>query len=93
MLFRYKIKLDVEVEFEAPLLGVDTTKGKRKLTDGIAKAALAEMIKFNTTSYVGIDREIQEDGISKGTVKGEIVLRSAKLADQAEKISSQDKQK
>ena len=29
MIFKYKIKLDIEVEFDAPLLGVDTTKGKR----------------------------------------------------------------
>ena len=37
MLFKYKIKLEVEVEFDAPLLGVDTSKGKRNQTDVIAK--------------------------------------------------------
>lgn len=75
MLFKYKINLEVEVEFDAPLLGVDTTRSRRAQTDMIAKAALAEMIKFKTTSYVGIDREIKEDNLN-GTVKGEITLRT-----------------
>ena len=52
MLFKYKITLDVEVEFDAPLLGTDTTKNKRKQVDGIAKKALQEMINFKTTSNV-----------------------------------------
>ena len=38
MLFKYKINLEVEFEFEAPLLGVDTTRMSRKQTDAIAKA-------------------------------------------------------
>lgn len=84
MLFRYKITLDVEMEFDAPLLGTDTTKGKRKQTDMIAKAALSEMIKFNTTSYVGIDRAVDEDGL-KGSIKGEIVLRSARMLEEDKK--------
>ena len=29
MKFKYKINLEVDVDFEAPLLGTDTTKGKR----------------------------------------------------------------
>lgn len=77
MLFKYKIKLEIEVEFDAPLLGVDTTKGKRNMTDMIAKAALAEMIRLKTTSYVGLDREIKEDNLN-GVVKGEITLRTKK---------------
>jgi hypothetical protein len=75
MLFKYRIRLEVEVEFDAPLLGVDTTKIRRGQTDAIAKAALAEMIKLKTTSYTGIDREIREDNLN-GTVKGEITLRT-----------------
>lgn len=78
MLFKYKINLEVDVEFDAPLLGVDTTKGKRNMTDMIAKAALAEMIKLKTTSYVGLDREIKEDNLN-GTIKGEITLRTAEM--------------
>jgi hypothetical protein len=75
MLFKYIIRLEVEVEFDAPLLGTDTTRGRRNQTDMIAKAALAEMIKLKTTSYTGIDREIREDNLN-GTVKGSITLRT-----------------
>lgn len=84
MLFRYKITLDVEVEFDAPLLGTDTTRGRRKQTDLIAKTTLAEMVKMQTTSYVGIDREISEDNL-KGKIKGEIILRSAKMIEEDKK--------
>jgi len=78
MLFKYRIKLEVEVEFDAPLLGVDTTRSRRNQTDMIAKAALAEMIKLKTTSYVGLDREIMEDNLN-GKIKGEITLRTAAM--------------
>jgi hypothetical protein len=78
MLFKYRINLEVEVEFDTPLLGVDTTKGKRNKADMIAKAALAEMIRLKTTSYVGVDREIDADNF-KGTIKGEITLRTAAM--------------
>ena len=50
----------------------------------IAKAALAEMIKFKTTSYVGIDRTIDEDNLN-GTVKGSIMLRSHKMLEEDKK--------
>jgi len=78
MLFRYKISLDLEVEFEAPLLGADTTKGKRKMAGSIAKSALSEMISLNSTSYANLDREIKEENL-KGTIKGEISMRSANM--------------
>lgn len=78
MLFRYKINLDLEVEFEAPLLGVDTTKGKRKLACSIAKSTLNEMISLNSTSYASVDREINDDNL-KGKIKGEISMRSAAM--------------
>ena len=85
MLFKYKINLQIEVEFDAPLLGVDTTKSKRNRTDMIAKATLAEMIRLKTTSYVGVDRVIDEDNL-KGTIKGDITLRTAKNS-QYEKVN------
>lgn len=78
MIFKYKIKLDVEVEFDVPLLGADTTRGRRKQTDLIAKATLAEITKLGTTSYIVIDREIDEDNL-KGKIKSEISLRSAAM--------------
>lgn len=78
MLFRYKINLDLEVEFEAPLLGTDTTRGKRKLACSVAKSALNEMISLNSTSYVSVDREINDDNL-KGKIKGEISMRSATM--------------
>ena len=81
MKFKYKITLEVDMDFEAPLLGADTTKGKRSRTDMIAKAALAEMIKLKPTSYVDINREIDEDGL-KGTIKGSIMLRSHKMLEE-----------
>jgi hypothetical protein len=86
MKFKYKITLEVDVDFDAPLLGADTTKGKRSRTDMIAKAALSEMIKFKTTSFVGVDREVDEDNL-KGTIKGSIMLRSHKMLEEDKKNS------
>ncbi len=86
MKFKYKINLEIDVDFDAPLLGADTTKGKRGRTDIIAKAALAEMIKLKTTSYVGLDRAIDEDNL-KGTIKGSIMLRSHKMLEEDKKIN------
>jgi hypothetical protein len=85
MTFKYKINLEIDVDFDAPLLGTDTTRGKRSRTDIIAKAALAEMIKVKTTSYVGVDRVIDEDNLN-GTIKGSIMLRSHKMLDEDNKI-------
>lgn len=68
MLFRYQITLDLDVEFEAPLLGADTTVGKRKLADSIAKKALQEMISLKNTIVV-IDRGVELENL-KGTIKG-----------------------
>ena len=84
MKFKYKINMEIDVDFDAPLLGADTTKGKRNRTDMIAKAALAEMIKFKTTSYVKLDREVDEDNL-KGTIKGSIMLRSHKMLEEDKK--------
>jgi len=89
MTFKYKINLEIDVDFDAPLLGTDTTKGKRSRTDVIAKAALAEMIKFKTTSYVGLDKTIDEDNLT-GTIKGSIMLRSHKMLEQDNNSGSYD---
>ena len=72
MLFRYQITLDLDVEFEAPLLGADNTKHKRKYASSIAKKALQEMISLNSTSVI-IDRKIEEDNFN-GTIKGYVHL-------------------
>ena len=87
MKFKYKINLEIDVDFEAPLLGTDTTKGKRNRTDMIAKAALAEMIKLKTTSYAELDRVINETDLT-GTIKGNIMLRSYKMLDEDKKIKN-----
>jgi hypothetical protein len=84
MLFKYKISLEVEVDFEAPLLGTDTTKGRRKQADLIAKGTLAEMVKLGTTSYLKIDREIKEENLN-GTIKGELILRSHRMIEEDNK--------
>jgi hypothetical protein len=89
MRFKYKINLEIDVDFDAPLLGTDTTKGKRGRTDMIAKAALAEMIKFKTTSYIGLDRVIDEDNLT-GTMKGSVMLRSHKMLEQDNNSGSYD---
>jgi len=85
MTFKYKINLEIDVDFDAPLLGTDTTKGKRNKADMIAKATLAEMIRLKTTSYIDVDRTIDADNF-KGTIKGSIMLRSHKMLDEDNKI-------
>lgn len=84
MKFKYKITLDIDVDFDAPLLGTDTTKSYRNQIDVIAKQTLAEMIRCKTTSFVGIDRNLKDDDL-KGTIKGSIVLRSHKMLDEDKK--------
>lgn len=81
MLFKYKISLEVEVNFDASLLGTDTTRMSRKQTDAIAKATLAEITKLGTTSYIIIDRAIKEDNLY-GKIKGEIILRSHRMIEE-----------
>ena len=72
MLFKYTINLELEVEFEAPLLGADNTKHKRKNAGSIAKKTLQEMISLNSTSLI-VDRKIDEDNFN-GTIKGRVHL-------------------
>ena len=72
MLFRYQITLELDVEFEAPLLGADNTQHKRKYASSIAKKTLQEMISLNSTSVI-VDRKIEEDNFN-GTVKGHVHL-------------------
>jgi hypothetical protein len=68
MLFKYTINLELEVEFEAPLLGTDTTKQKRKHADSIAKKALQEIISLGPTE-VTLKREVDYENL-KGIIKG-----------------------
>ena len=68
MLFKYTISLEVEVEFEAPLLGADNTKHKRKSAGLIARRTLQEMVSLNSPSLI-VDRNIEEDNFN-GTIKG-----------------------
>jgi hypothetical protein len=75
MLFKYRISLEIEVEFDVPLLGTDTTKVKRATTDRIAREALRELLNHKTTSYVNVNRDIDEDNL-KGSIKGEVSLRT-----------------
>ena len=72
MLFRYQITLELDVEFEAPLLGVDNTIHKRKFASSIAKKALQEMISLDSTVVI-VDRKIEEDNLN-GILKGQIHL-------------------
>ncbi len=72
MLFKYTISLELEVEFEAPLLGADNTKHKRKYASLIAKKTLQEMVRPNSTSLI-VDKNIEEDNFN-GTIKGRVHL-------------------
>lgn len=72
MLFRYQVTLELDVEFEAPLLGADNTKHKRKLASSIVKKTLQEMISLNSTSLI-VDRKVNEDNLN-GTIKGHVHL-------------------
>jgi hypothetical protein len=72
MLFKYTISLELEVEFEAPLLGADNTKHKRKYASLIAKKTLQEMVRPNSTSLI-VDKNIEDDNFN-GTIKGRVHL-------------------
>jgi hypothetical protein len=72
MLFKYTISLELEVEFEAPLLGADNTKHKRKYASLITKKTLQEMVRPNSTSLI-VDKKIEEDNFN-GTIKGRVHL-------------------
>jgi UDP-2,3-diacylglucosamine pyrophosphatase LpxH len=72
MLFRYQITLELDVEFESPLLGADNTKHKRKYANSIAKKILQELTSENSTSKI-VDKEIEEDNFN-GTIKGHVHL-------------------
>lgn len=76
MLFKYTINLEIEVEFDAPLLGVDTTFLRRDQTDKIAKTALNELLKVKTPMTI-INKDIDLDNL-KGTIKSRKTLGSAR---------------
>lgn len=68
MLFKYRINLEIEVEFEGPLLGVDNTGQKRKSVDAIAKKSLQEMIS-NKSTIVTLVKDVDLENI-KGRITG-----------------------
>jgi len=72
MLFRYQITLELDVEFEAPLLGADNTKHKRKYANSIAKKILQGITTENSTSKI-VDNKIEEDNFN-GRIKGHVHL-------------------
>jgi hypothetical protein len=62
MLFKYTINFELEVEFDAPLLGVDTTIIKRKITDTIALNTLEEVLMDKNNS-MKVKKIINEDNL------------------------------
>lgn len=76
MLFKYKISIEVEVEFDAPLLGADTTRFRRGQADKIAKKEFSEMFKRRSGINSFVEKEINEDNL-KGKIKGQIHMGSA----------------
>lgn len=77
MQFKYKINLEVEISFQAALLGCDTTTGYRNKANAIAKEALAKLIDEYSSSHSCISQEIQQTSF-EGSVNGEIRLQSAR---------------
>jgi hypothetical protein len=67
MKFKYKINLDVDMEFEAPLLGMDTTFYRRGMIDKLAKEIFKEVMSNKEHSGKG-EIEVNEDNM-KGTIK------------------------
>lgn len=67
MLFRYKINLEVDIEFEAPLLGVDTTGRKVKSANLFAKELIKELVNQNSTN-MEIVRDVDLDNF-RGKVR------------------------
>jgi hypothetical protein len=76
MLFKYTINLEIEVEFDAPLLGADSTVFRRSQTDKIAKQALTELLRVKTPMTI-LNKEIDLDNL-KGTIKSRKTLGSVK---------------
>jgi hypothetical protein len=67
MRFKYKINLDVDMEFEAPLLGADTTGYRRGMIDRLAKQIFKEVMSDKEHSGKG-EIEVNEDNM-RGTIK------------------------
>lgn len=77
MLFKYKISLEIEVEFEAPLLGADTTIFRRTQTDKLFKDNVKELLKDKKNTINSLSVDISEDNL-KGTIKGLKYLQASK---------------
>jgi hypothetical protein len=74
MKFTYKINLDVDVEFEAPLLGADTTSYRRSVVDKLAKQIFKEVMSIKTHS--GKAEMVVDDGNTKGSIKCSKTMRA-----------------
>ena len=72
MLFKYTINLEVEVEFEAPLLGADNTKHKRKY------AGVGDII------VASVREALPNSKVKKGDVVKAVVVRTAKSLGRAD---------
>ena len=73
MKFIYKINLEVDFEFDAPLLGTDTTGYRRKIIDRLSKEAFKELMnnKESTTDF----EETYDETNMKGKIKCSKKLR------------------
>ena len=67
MKFNYTVNLNLDFEFEAPLLGADTTSFRRNMINKIAKDAFKKLM--NDKSYISSFEELYDEDNMKGTVK------------------------
>jgi hypothetical protein len=76
MKFTYKISLELELDFEAPLLGADTTVFRRTQSDKLFKDAVKELLKDKKQTVNSFNKNVDEENL-KGTIKGLKYLQSS----------------
>jgi hypothetical protein len=76
MKFTYKISLELEVDFEAPLLGADSTVFRRNQSDKLFKDAVKELLKDKKQTVNSFNKNVDEENL-KGTIKGLKYLQGA----------------
>jgi hypothetical protein len=76
MKFTYKISLELEVDFEAPLLGADSTVFRRNQSDKLFKDAVKELLKDKKLTVNSFNKNVDEENL-KGTIKGLKYLQGA----------------
>lgn len=67
MKFKYSINLNLDFEFEAPLLGADTTGYRRKIIDKIAKDSFKKLM--SEKAYIASFEESYDEENMKGSVR------------------------